>query len=373
MPSPNAIPTSAPRRALSALGHVLGTATLLALVLILAGKLLSDRFHWSQYLSWTPTLLACLGGSITLVLAWCLTRPRRNGRWVRRAGWLLVITGVLYTTQIEWAGGSPPLAPAREQRLRVVFWNFGESADAGWETPAIIQDPDLVVVRAGTCTDPNGLRARMGADAYFCWEQGFMVVSRLPILAWGSGPLNVSQGLGLDPRETDLIRTGRDPGRAMWLILDATTRLGRHVVVWLVDMPSDLSLSRVTAMKEARAAMEAGPKVHWIEDAPGEWAKAPNAALANKAFQSPDLILGDFNTPHRSHSLSFMAQGFTSAYDQAGLGHAATFPRTWALWQLDQAFLAPTLRACAHDALDAGSGSHRMLVVDIENPSATAR
>ncbi len=370
MRSPNAIPDTPLRRRIASGAQALALLVLFALLLVGLGKLLSDRFRWSQYLFWIPTLPACVLASVGLTTSWAFMRPRYRGRWVRRAGWLLVVVTLLASMQFEWGGGQAPPVPPREQRLRVVFWNFNASGEPGWETPAIEQDPDLVIVRAGECTQPAGVRERMGEHAQFCWDHGFMVTSKVPIKAWGSGSLNVDQGLGLDPRETDLVRAGRDPGRAMWLLLDARDRLGLDVVVWLVDLPSDLSLWRASVMEQAFVTMVQGPNKRWVPDnsRQGEWREASEQELPTSAFRLPNLIVGDFNTPHHARSLSILTQNHPSAYDQAGLGYAATFPRAWPLWQLDQAFIAPPLRACSHDVVDVPTGSHRMLVFDVENP-----
>lgn len=345
------------------------------LLLVGAGKLLNDRFHWSQYLFWIPTLPACVIATVGLALSWAIMRPRYRGRWIRRTGWTLLVTLLIASMSFEWAGGSAPTVPPREQRLRVAFWNFSESGEPGWESPAIAQDPDLVVVRAGECTQPAGVRERMGADAFFCWDEGFMVSSKVPIKAWGSGSLNIDQGLGLDPREADLVRVGRDPGRAMWLLLDTRERLGIDTVVWLVDLPSDLSLWRASIMEQAFVTMVQGPAKRWVPNNPlsgkQDWREATDAEVPAASFQLPNLIVGDFNTPHHSRSLSILTQNFKSAYDQAGMGYAATFPREWPLWQLDQAFIGPPLRACTHEIVSTPRGSHRMLVFDVENPRVT--
>jgi hypothetical protein len=376
MRSPNAIPDTPMRRRIASIAHALAVLAIVGLVLVGIGTLLTDRFHWSQYLFWIPTLPACLLAAILLATSWTFMRPRYRGKWVRRTGWLLVVATLLVSTQFEWGGGTTPPVPPREQRLRVVFWNFSESGEPGWESPAIEQDPDLVVVRGGECTQPAGVRERMGEHAFFCWDEGFMVTSKVPIKAWGSGSLNIDQGLGLDPREADLIRKGRDPGRAMWLLLGTRERLGMDVVVWLVDLPSDLSLWRASMMEQAFVTMVQGPAKRWVPkdaaDGKQDWREASDAEVPATAFQLPNLIVGDFNTPHRAHSLSILTQNFESAYDQAGLGYSATFPRDWPLWQLDQAFIAPPLRACTHEIVDTARGSHRMLVFDVENPRVNA-
>lgn len=369
MRSPNAIPNTPLRRRIAAASHALALLAVAALLLVGAGKLLSDRFHFSQYLFWIPTLPSCVLASAALATSWAFIRPRYRGKWVRRLGWLLVVTTLLASMYFEWGGGQATPVPPREQRLRVIFWNFNASGEPGWESPALEQDPDIVIVRAGVCTQPAGVRERMGPNAHFCWDEGFMVTSKVPIKAWGSGPLNVDQGLGLDPREADLVRAGRDPGRAMWLLMDTKECLGLDAVIWLVDLPSDLSLWRASVMEQAFVTMVEGPSQKRVPDnsRKGEWREANEQEVPTSAFRLPSLIVGDFNTPHHAHSLSILTQGLDSVYDQVGMGYAATFPRSWPLWQLDQAFIAPPLRACSHDVVDVPTGSHRMLVFDIEN------
>ncbi len=330
------------------------------LVLWGAGRLLSDRFHWSQYLAWMPTLPAGAGVLASLLASRLLAWRTPRGRWARGLGWVGLAGLLGYATLLEWPLVRPPQEPGA---FRVVYWNRCTSGEPGWESPALAREPDLVVVRAGMCTKPEGLVRRLGGS--FCWDMGFQVATRAPIKAWGVGELRVEQGLGLDPRESNLIRKGRDPGRAMWLLLDARAKLGRDLVVWLVDMPSDLSLWRDRAMAEAAQALRAGPGRIYVVDELGRWVEAPEWKLTRSAFATPDAIVGDFNTPHGSHSIRHAVGDFASAFDQAGRGYSATFPARWPLWMLDQAYVAPSLRATRFEVSGPLDGTHRMIEFDI--------
>ncbi len=334
----------------------------LALAMWGVGRVLSDRFHWSQYLAWIPTLGAA-GLALVLLLASRLLAWRtRAGRRTRALGWAGLLGVLFYAALVEWRV-LRPVPSSTPPSFRVVYWNRSTSGEPGWESPALAHDPDLVVVRAGACTPPEGLARRMGGS--FCWDLGFQVATRAPIKAWGVGTLRVEQGLGLDPRQPDLIRKGRDPGRAMWLLLDARARLGRDLVVWLVDMPSDLSLWRDRAMGEAAEALRAGPTRVFIADDLSRWVEAPEWKVPRATFARADLIVGDFNTPHGSHSIRHAVGEFASALDQAGRGYAATFPARWPLWTLDQAYVAPSLRATRFDVSAALDGTHRMIELDV--------
>lgn len=345
-----------------------GTAALLAWGVVLAlglwyaGRILSDRFHWSQYLAWVPTLPTFCGALVALPASRVLAWRSRAGRLPRTVGWAGLLGALLYAGLVEWhlLRPVPSNAPTA---FRVVYWNRCTSGEAGWESPALARDPDLVVVRAGTWTPPEGLVRRMGGS--FCWDLGFQVATRAPIRAWGVGNLRVEQGLGLDPRQPDLIRKGRDPGRAMWLLLDARAKLGRDLVVWLVDMPSDLSLWRGRAMDEAARALRAGPGRVYIADELSRWVEAPDWKVPRASFTHPDLIVGDFNTPHGAHSIERALGAFSSAFDQAGRGYDATFPARWPLWMLDQAYVAPGLRATRFEVSGALDGTHRMIEFDV--------
>lgn len=356
---PDTGPQSFARRLALALAWFAAWGALLGLALWTLGRVLSDRFHWTQYLAWIPSLpmgagvLAALG--ISRLFAWRSGAARR----ARAIGWLGVLALAAYSGLIEWHALRPVPSNLAAPAFRVVYWNRSTSGEVGWEYPALEHEPDLVVVRAGTCTKPEGLARRMSGS--FCWDLGFQVATRAPIRAWGVGALRVEQGLGLDPREPDLVRKGRDPGRAMWLLLDAHAKLGRDLVVWLVDMPSDLSLWRDRAMAQAAQALRAGPERVYVSDELGRWVEAPEWKIPRSAFSRPDLIVGDFNTPHGSHSIRHAVGDFASAFDQAGRGYGATFPARWPLWMLDQAYVAPELHATHFEVSAALDGTHRMI------------
>ncbi|QYU67078.1 hypothetical protein J4558_19280 [Leptolyngbya sp. 15MV] len=100
--------------------------------------------------------------------------------------------------------------------------------------------------------------------------------------------------------------------------------------------------------------------------------------------------MGDFNIPRGARSLRHLTQGLTHAFDAAGLGYVATFPRRqasapgaegspvarlWISWayrtglpllHIDHAFVARWLRVRRYEAPDGGAGSHHWQLVELE-------
>lgn len=390
-PPPRERKASGLRRSCVFLGRASAALVLFGLALFAVGRLLTDRFLWSQYLWWMPSLvagLAAIGGlAISHAFAFAArsrsgqrnTTRARSGRRLRLLAWIGTLVLVLYALLVEWRppGGSDRVP--RAERFRIAYWNFSLQGDKGWERPVTAEEPDLFVTLAGSCTSRDGIREWLGDEHDHLAETWFLVASKAPILAYAPITLNIEPGEGIDPRESDFVRHGRDPGRGMVLLIDARERLGREIVAWLIDMPSDLSLWRDKASREAVAAMMQAPPRVWKLRADHRTREsiAPTAELLER-FKHPDVILGDFNTPRGSASLRHISLGFANAFDQAGEGYCATFPRERALWHLDQMFVGRELRAVTYRVIDAPAGSHRPQLADLvratpqEPPSAAS-
>ncbi len=351
--------------------------TFAALALLLAwvvSRVVSDRFEWSQYLFWVPTPAVLLVGCLLLLTASALGRaarpisprdrlgpraPAARTRAVAWAGWLGVLAWMFFA---EWNGARyltgpppPPQSPA-EGTLRVLFWN---SMDA----PELVEDalsrhPDVVVLtNPPTRVDWAALRGGLG-EASTTRRERHAVASRFPILRWGATSLGIK---GARPRSF-IFRGGgyviQDTGHAMFLELD-TGLLNRPLVLWVIDLPSDFNLSRWEVMRQAAATLHAtpGPAYRRVEgrDVPEEI----------EGFPTPDLIVGDFNTPRGSESLKELTGSMADAFEQAGRGFAATWPREWPALAIDHAFVGPELRATGYEVVDFGEGRHRAEVVDV--------
>lgn len=372
---PPAAPSARPLVAVSSfLARSLAIGVVAGLALFAVGRICTDRFHLTQYFWWIPSLVA--GGAavagLTLSHLFALAAGRgrgsgrpRTGRRRRIAAWLGTLALAAHAIFVEWhPPGAQDFSP-RDQRFRIVYWNYSVAGEKGWERPATNSDPDLFITLAGSCTSSAGTIEWLGENDYFA-DTCFLVATRAPVVAYAFVNLNIEQGEGIDPRQADFVRKTRDPGRGMILLLDAKQRLGRDIVVWVIDMPSDLSLSREKSGREALDAMLATP--------PRLWRMKPDhrtrerVVLSDEALERlkhPDVVLGDFNAPRGSASLRHVSLGYPNAFDQAGEGYCATFPREGALWHLDQMFVGPELRAVTYRVIDAPLGSHRPQLADL--------
>jgi hypothetical protein len=69
-------------------------------------------------------------------------------------------------------------------------------------------------------------------------------------------------------------------------------------------------------------------------------------------------VVGDFNMTRGSTSMNALFPGFAHAWDQAGRGYGATFPRGFPLYHLDHTLLADTVQATDYTLVDLGIGRH---------------
>ncbi len=366
--------------AVPAAGAILGMAAWTV------GQVVSDRYWWSQFLEWMPTVLVVAAAGVLLALAETarrlMRRARPGDRSVRRltraigvgAGWWAVI--VVYFVQVEMGGarmlGAGRGAPAGATPMRVLFWNSGAEDLANW-TPNIVSAKPALCVFTSILHDEKlvELVETMTPDpvkqpVWMYQQDRFTVLSRVKLLRVGFLKLGISKGSGLDPREQGPERY-YDPGRAMFVEIDGSLLAGtgadvtRPVVVWVVDLPSDLSLPRALVTEQAAQAIAGfqGPVLRmdesgrWVEDARG----------GSMGFPPADVMVGDFNIPRGSWSLGRLAgmqsPPMTDAWSQAGHGYTATYPRRRSLLHTDQIFVGERLRAVEYEAFSAGTGTHK--------------
>jgi len=215
----------------------------------------------------------------------------------------------------------PPHQRRRKRSLIIVHWNMTYAVPYWWDQyiAGVPKDPlpDIVLITNPTLrNDLPLLAAALGPD-YKAVRCGiFALVTRMPIIQKGVASLNIPGYAGPIPEafgvsegepgsgdrsRTDFLpewspipRLGSnivDPGNAMFARIDASSKVGREIVIWGMDMPSE---PRMWRMESARAASAA----------PGQAdARRPAQRDGAPQFQPPDIILGDFKHPRGSASL----------------------------------------------------------------------
>jgi hypothetical protein len=146
-------------------------------------------------------------------------------------------------------------------------------------------------------------------------------------------------------------------GYVMPVTLDTTVVLGRPITVWFIDLPSDPFIFRWELARFAQARIE-------------EFKTQTNPRTGTPLLPDADLILGDTNVPRGSASLGLITAaagpGFEHAFDQAGRGLVATWPRAWPALHIDHAFVAPWLRAAGYWVGEPPVSDHLFQIIDIE-------
>lgn len=348
------------------IGSALVTLGVLAMLTWLIGRVLSDRFLWSQYISWIPEAPLLLSALAALALGraanWCAREPDTSdpSRRVRavtaqRVVWVAWACCMAWVVLVRWHGVRyiAPIKPD-EAGVRVVVWNPAELTMRGFEDRLIPLEADiLVVANPSAFADWAKLRVQMAADSSSIRFRALAMASRFRIVAWGWRELDIT------PAGSSLVRVPGEPlvsgegGIAFWARLDAREALGREVVVWAFDMPSDPNLPRWRVMEEAHRAVSGVGGASFARDEHGM-----DSPLPGGAFPEADLIVGDFNTPAASASLGVLVGDAEHAFDQAGRGWARSFPASRPLVHIDHIFVGGGLRATEYRLMDLGAGRH---------------
>lgn len=329
----------------------------------IAGRVCTDRWIATQYCYWLPTTFT-LAGAGALAALGCAARygaARLSHRAAgRRSGAplavlaSLIVASAAYAAVFEYRVLSP-LPVSGDRAFRVMHWNASSGTGDRWVESLAGHNLDLIVINPASYQQFKPLLDRYQPVATL-WRHGFSVLSKHRIVRTAMTELKIEGGLGIDPRENLGTVRSRDPGRALLVELDTKALLGRNLVIWCLDLPSDVSLHRRMVCREAAEAIAAfaGP-IDTIE-ANGS---VNREMLTSPGFPPPDLILGDLNTPRGSGSLRALTGDLRGAYDQAGSGGCATWPYRFPLWHIDQMFAASWLRAVRYSDIDLGGGTHR--------------
>lgn len=326
-----------------------------------AGKIVSDRYIWSQFLSWMPSLLMIPAAALLWLqaLAFANVSGRRwpGQRLATRVVEVWVLLAAAYWGLIECRVYRVSL-PARPTgpHLRVLNWNVNEIQKMDPIARAMLPlKPDVAIL-----VNPHSYGGWSQAPAVFGPEYqytnvgGIVILSRAPVLRYGMAWLGLEPAPGVMGSGAGKARKWVDPGRAMYVELDTTAQFGRTSIVWVLDLPSEPGLSRWELVSHAAAGIR-------------NWS---GGATPTQGFPAPDLIVGDFNIPRGSVSLTQLAPDMRNAFDEAGTGYGATWPRYGfrtpiPLLQIDQMFVGPRLRAARYEIIDGGAGFHRLQVGDL--------
>jgi hypothetical protein len=363
------------------------------LVLWVVGRVLTDQFAWSQYLWWVPPLWAVGSAWGLLVVSAVLGKfSLRTGGMILRPILMLACVGcTIFLVFGVWRMHRAVLGPqAAGQGLRILHWN--QSAFKAWDkaAPVIVpEDADVVFIvnsrmnrhRVAMVGEleymaPSeeefrvapGIKANFQPD-HFTVQGQALVASKLPILRTAT--------VWLEPI-VDLETAQRKTGQHAWVMfieLDLREKYPdgpASMVVWLVDLPSEPTLWRMTSMRAANRAINGWSGMYRVSNGTGGW----DAINSDEPFPEPDLVIGDFNTLRGSATLKELAPSMKDAFAQAGHGRANTWtprirnkylrqPMKLAEWHIDLSLIGHRWRAVDYRLVRRPVGTHDMQVVDL--------
>lgn len=331
----------------SILGWVVVTPWLAGLAAWGIGRLIGDRFLWSQYLEWIPTEAVVLSGLIVALLE-ALLRGRRAKRV--RIPLLIVLSMLAWLLFAEWRLWRVLTPCGPEPHFRIAFANISPGKSPADLAPIFEMNADVVVLsnaHPNTISferiygfHPQELLERAvaiepgeadPAQVHFLRQGSFRVLSRWPIRRRASA--------WVGPQETWIEGDIQSAGAIMTVELDSPQG---PVVVWGIDLPRTIGASRRVLLEQTAeriASITTGFEVDEI----GRWVAF--RMDEDDRLLTPDIVVGDFNTPGHAWSVSRFLPDHRPVRHDAGVGPAGTWPVQWPLFEIDLVQIAPTLRA----------------------------
>lgn len=363
----NKQPEPRPARLRSALGWIVVAPWLAALAAWLVGRVVGDRFLWSQYLEWIPTESVVLAGLLVALIEGLL-----RGARARRVRFPLIAVAALTAWLLlgEWRLWRV-VTPARDQPdLRLTFMNISYGAphvdldnlfEAGGDIVALSNvHPNRTSFEKFYGFPPVELLERTigltpgespPGEIHIVRHGMFRLFSRWPITRRASA--------SVAPQESWIEDDIKGGGGVVMFQIEAP---GGPLIVWLVDMPRTLGASRRTLFEQMAGRIA---KVDHVLEANelGRWVLA--ARQEDDQLFNPDVVVGDFNTPGQGWSLSKFHPGLRPARADAGVGPAGTWPSSWPLFEIDLARLGQDIHATQTGRIRCPGARHLGLWVDL--------
>lgn len=285
------------------------------------GQLARDRTLVTAWAFYLPSV-AVVGALLLLAI---VESFRHRGRWaglllglalLPAAAVLLVENRWLPRAGAEWdaAAGAGPRAD-----LRVVAWNAADFPRGVERAAAVLRplDADLVLLSEAPGKPPQELVRQLGGGLRLTPAGAMALLAR--------GELGDPDWLA---REAELQAVF-----VRWAIDGRTLGVLAVNVISSPRVPRDPLLERIVSMIEAR---------------------------------SPDLVLGDFNSPRRSRALARLPAGFRHAYDVGGSGWSSTWPARLPLLAIDQTIVGPRLAVRGYRLRTTRISDHRLQLTELD-------
>ena len=284
------------------------------------GEILSDRWTWSQWIEWIPTL-------VLLFVVLVATGIAIISKSILHS----VGLGVVATLLLCWFSiveNHLFMANNNEGDLRIISWTMSHSKKANSYESAnelIRLDGDLTLLTHGWYVRGEPIvKEWLGSGGRKVVDGPFTLLTKLK-------PLNVQTLVASDGIYISMFE------------IDTTSALGESIVLWAVDLPSSFRDSKMEIARRVRRLLE-------TLDVP-----------------PPDIVIGDFNMTRNSASIKSMFPRLHDASDDGGVGWIASYPMSFPLYHIDHVLLAESLRAQSYRLINPHIGRHRVQITEIRS------
>jgi hypothetical protein len=296
-------------------------STILIVALWSLGQVFRDRTWVTGLCFYIPTLVVFVGLCVVGIWQWAAGEKRQSKISLAAA---FVPAFFFVCVENSRLVRAPVRAAATDYTL--VHWNVA-SGRLGWNRirqRLLEQRADIYLISEPPRTSKMGSMATTFGDVYQSQRFGSMLVIAKGRIAEGK-----------------------------WLIRSNTSQVysflwqynGDSLRIFSVDLISDIIVARDPLLRQlSRLAVE----------------------------YQPDLIVGDFNAPRRSHRLANMADGYRHAYDVCGHGIGYTWPVPLPMYALDQCILGPRISGHRYELKTFFLSDHRLQRLEFQLRSLNA-
>lgn len=282
--------------------------------------MLSDRWGWSQWLAWIPTVF-CL---FLLVIALVINSIAKRVKtllflillFLASLSWFIFEENRFFST-IDSSGS-----------IRLVGWTMSHSKkhvsyDSAKEIVRLNGDITLLTHGWYVRSEPS-IKGWLGVGKRIVSSGPFTILTKHNVLE--VQPLVASEGIYISK-----------------FVIDTTEKLGKTIDLWAVDLPSDLFTPRT------------------------EIAARAIRLLSQVESQQPDIVIGDFNMTRNSYAIKKMFPNLIDASNLGGIGLLASFPLHFPLYCIDHTLVGSELTCNSYVISNPHIGRHRVQITELSS------
>lgn len=302
------------------LARIVGIFSIAVFLMWCVGSILSDRWGWSQWLAWIPTLFIVVLFTFACAL-FCFTRKKI---------FALIFGGITAATLFWFCLAENRLLNNSNQKgqIKIVGWTMSHPKERVAEKSAAI----IVQLNGDITLLTHGWRVR-GEKSIQDWlgSTGRKVINSQFTLLTKFTPLQVRSLIASDGIYISSF------------VLDTTAVLGQPLVLWAVDFPSSLSQSKM------------------------DIARRINRLLQTIETEPPDIVIGDCNMTRNSFALRSIFPDLRDAATLSGSGLLASFPIEFPLYHIDHILVGSQLNSIYYELVNPHIGRHRIQIAEISD------